>query len=66
MPKILYFKGGHQVFQMSSRKKSLYDRGRKLIHFLAAETIWANLLAGKVNGAHVTGELGQGVQMNIL
>ena len=49
-------------------KKYLYDRGRKLIHFLAGEaesgagdTIWANLSAAEAIVAHLTGALGQGV-----
>ena len=37
MVKILYFRGGHQFFQISLGIKSLYDGGRKIIHLLAGE-----------------------------
>ena len=37
MLKILYFGGGYQIFQISPGVKSLYHRGRKLVHLLAAK-----------------------------
>ena len=61
--KILYFSRGHQFFQISRGIKSLYDRGRKLIHLLAGEKIWANLLTREATGVHLTRALGQGVKV---
>ena len=71
MLKILYFSGGYQFFQISPGIKSLHDRSdrdRKLIHIMAGEAQFAigvvilgNLSTGEATGAHLTGELGQGV-----
>ena len=68
MLKILYISGGHQLFQISPGIKSLYDRGKKLIHLLSGEAqfgtevaISGNLCTGEVTRAHLTGALGQGV-----
>ena len=38
MLKIPYFRGGHQIFQISPGIKSLYDQGRNLIHLMAGDT----------------------------
>ena len=64
MLKKLYFGVGYQIFQISPGVKSLYHRGRKLVHLLAAEKkfgtgeiISANLSAGEASGAHLTGAL---------
>ena len=40
MLEILYFSGGHQIFQTSPGVKCLYGRGRKLIHLLAGEALF--------------------------
>ena len=68
MLKILYFSGGHQIFQKSPEIKSRYDRGRKLIQLLAGEAelgtgeaISASLSTGEATWAHLTVALGQGV-----
>ena len=62
MLKIHYFSVGHQFFKISPSIKSIYDRGRKLIHLLVREKIIsANLPDGETTRAHLTGALGQGV-----
>ena len=68
--KILYFSGGHQVFQISPGLKSLYDRGKKLINLLAGKAqlgigvaISENISTGEATGAHLTWALGQGVSV---
>ena len=73
MLSILYFSGGHQFYQISQEIKSLYDRGRKLIHLLAGvaqfgtgKTISANFSTGKDTEAHLNGVIGQGVYYKYL
>ena len=68
MLKVLYFSGGYQVFQMSLGIKSLYDRGKKLIHLLpregylgTEEEISENLSTRQTIKAHLIRALGQGV-----
>ena len=57
---------GHQIFQISSAKKSLYARGRKRIHLLAGETISANLLTRKSTETHINWTLGNGVIISMV
>ena len=64
MLKIFYFSRSHQFFQTSPRIKSLYVRGRKLIHLLAGEATSGNLLTVEATGVHLTRALGQGLNMD--
>ena len=63
MLKILCFSGNHQSFQIPPEIKSVYDLGKKHIHLLAGEVISANLLTGEATEVHLTGVLGQAVNI---
>ena len=66
MLNILYVSGGYQIFQISPRIKSLYDRCRKRIYLLTGESISRNLSTGEATGVHLTGALGQElIQVNV-
>ena len=72
MLKILDFSGDRQLFQKSQGIKFLDKRDRKFFHLLVGETKFeteearsAKLSTGEVTGAHIAGELGQGVSKSL-